>query len=275
MTPRTDWHPDATSLQAYVDGEAGAALSASTEAHLLSCRTCRLALAPAIAPARLALVRADLFDRLDRADRPRLERLLLRCGVAEADARVLLAVPSMRRAWWLAVLLALGLALLAAGQDPARADALLVFAPLLPVVATAASYAPRFDSASALMAATPYPSIRLLLLRVGAVAVASTVLAVFACAALPLGVAGTVTWLLPATALVAAVLALSTWLDAAAAAGICSAGWLTAVWTAGDGRARPLAIYDLSGQLASLALLAVAAAVLVRYRHRLDPGSHP
>jgi len=276
MTPRTVWHPDATALQAYVDDEAGAALAASTEAHLLACHTCRLALVPAVTPTRLALVRADLDDRLDAAERPWVERCLRRLGLGEADARVLLAAPSMRRAWWLAVGLALSLGLVAAGQDPAQADALLVFAPLLPVVATAASYAPRFDTALALTAATPYPTMRLLLLRAGAVAVASTALAVVAASALPMGLAGTVSWLLPAVALIVAVLALSTWVDAGVAAGICSAGWLTAVWTAGYGRARPLdplAVYDVSGQLASIALLGVAVVVLVRHRHRLDPGS--
>lgn len=273
MTPCPDWHPDEDLLQSYVDGGAGPVLAASLEAHLLACARCRLALAPSVAPARLALVRAGLDDRVDAAERPRLERLLCRLGVREADARVLLAAPSMRRAWWLAVSLALLSAVLAAGSGAAGTDVLLALAPLLPVITTAASYAPRLDPTLAVTAATPYPAMRLLLLRTVAVAGASTVLALAACAALPVGQVGTLVWLLPAAALTAATLALSTWLDAGAAAGICCAGWLSAVWAFGHREVAPLAVYAEAGQSASAALLAVATVVLIRYRHRLDPGS--
>lgn len=272
MIPRPEWHPGEDALQAYVDGAPGPALAASVEAHLLDCGTCRVALAPAVGPARLAVIKAGLDDRLDAAERPALERLLCRLGVVEADARVMLAAPSMRRAWWLAVFLALAFASLAALQDPARAEMLLVLAPLLPVVTTAVSYAPRLDPVLAMTAATPYPAMRLLLLRAGAVAVASSLLALVASLAVPVGVAGTLVWLLPAAALTAATVALSTWVDAVVAAGTCCAGWLTAVWTVGRGL-DPLAVYDAAGQLVSIAVLLTALGVLALHRHRLDPGS--
>ncbi len=276
MTPGPDWHPAEDLLQRYVDGGAGPVLAASLEAHLLGCAHCRRALAPSVAPARLARVRAGLDDRVDAADRPWLERLLCGLGVREVDARVLLAAPSMRRAWWLAVLLALSFAVLAAGSGEAGSAALLVLAPLLPVLTTAAAYSPGLDPTLAVTAATPYPAMRLLLIRTVGVALASTVVAVAACAALPVELIGTLVWLLPAAALTAATLALSTWLDPGSAAGICCAAWLTAVWAteltvdAGLGR---LAVYDAAGQLVSAAVLATAAAVLVRSRQRLDRGS--
>lgn len=273
MNPRPAWHPDAASLQAYVDGDASLPLAASVEAHVLSCRSCRAALAPAVAPVRLAVIRESLEDRLDLADRSWEERLLRRLGVAEVDARVLLAAPTMRRAWWLAVTLALAFAVLAAWRDPAADDAVLLLAPLLPVAATGAAYLPRLDPALSLTAATPYPAMRLLLLRSGAVASASTLLAVLACAALPIGLAGALVWLLPAVALTAGVLALSNWVDGGVAAAACSAGWLVAAWTAGRSTLDPLAVYDAGGQFASAALLAAAVVVLFRHRHRLDPGS--
>lgn len=273
MNPRPVWHPDAASLQAYVDDDASLPLAASVEAHLLSCRPCRSALAPAVTPVRLALVWDSLEDRLDLVDRSWEERLLRRLGVAEVDARVLLAAPTMRRAWWLAVTLALAVAVLAAWRDPASDDAVLLLAPLLPVVATGAAYLPRLDPALSLTAATPYPAMRLLLLRSGAVATASTLLAVLACAALPIGLAEALVWLLPAVALTAGVLALSSWVDGGVAAAACSAGWLVAVWTAGHRTLDPLAVYDAGGQLASAALLGAAVVVLFRHRHRLDPGS--
>jgi hypothetical protein len=273
MNPRPAWHPDAASLQAYVDDDASLSLAASVEAHVLSCRPCRVALAPAVTPHRLTVLRESLEDRLDLADRSWEERLLRRLGVAEVDARVVLAAPTMRRAWWLAVTLALAFAVLASRRDPAGDDVVLLLAPLLPVVATGAAYLPRLDPALSLTAATPYPAMRLLLLRSGAVASASTVLAVLACALLPIGLSQALVWLLPAVALTAAVLALSSWVDGGVAAAACSAGWLVAVWSAGRGGLDPLAVYDVGGQLASAALLCAAVVVLFRHRHRLDPGS--
>lgn len=273
MNPRPAWHPDAAGLQTYVDGTAGLALAASVEAHVLSCRPCRAALAPAVTQERLAGIRESLEDRLDLAERSWEERLLRRLGVAEVDARVLLAAPTLRRAWWLAVALALTVAVLAAWADPAGDDVVLLLAPLVPVVATGAAYLPRLDPAASLTAATPYPPARLLLLRSGAVATASTLLAVLACAALPIGLADALVWLLPAAAMTTGVLALSSWVDGGVAAAACSGGWLVAAWTVGHRTVEPLAVYGPDGQLASAALLVAALAVLFQHRHRLDPGS--
>jgi len=260
-------------LQSYVDGVVGPELAASVETHVLACASCRGALAPAVEPARLQRIRIGVEDRLDASSRPRPERLLRRLGVAEVDARVLLAAPVLRRAWWLAVVLALGLAVLAAAQDAERGAGLLLVAPMLPVLSTAASYSPRLDPTLSLTAATPYPAMRLLLLRSGSVALAATVLAGTASLTLPGPAEETLRWLLPAVGLTAATLALSTWVDATTAAAACCAGWLTAVWVAAHPLHDPLAIYQLPGQLASAALLVLAVAVLVRHRHRLDPGS--
>lgn len=271
--PRPDWHPDECMLQSYADGAAGSLLAASVETHVLSCGSCRTALVPAVEPARLQAIRAGIEDRLDAGARPRSERLLRRLGVAEVDARVLLAAPVLRRSWWLAVALALGLAVLAAAQEAERGSVLLVLAPLLPVLATAASYAPRLDPTLSLTAATPYPAMRLLLLRSGSVALAATVLAGTASLALPGPAEQTLQWLLPAVGLTAATLALSTWVDATTAAAACCAGWLTAVWMAARPLRDPLAIYDTPGQLGGAALLVLAVAVLIGHRHRLDPGS--
>lgn len=273
MNPRPGWHPDAPSLQAYVDDGASLALTASVEAHVLSCRSCRAALAPAVPPARLAVIREGLEDRLDAADRPWEERVLGRLGVREVDARVVLAAPTMRRAWWLAVTLALTFAVLAAWRSPSSEDAVLLLAPLLPVVATGAAYLPRLDPALPLTTATPYPAVRLLLLRSAAVSTASTVLGALATAALPIGLGQALVWLLPAAALTAGMLALSSWVDSGVAAAACSAGWLVAAWTAGHRELDPLAVYDADGQLASAVLLGAAVVVLFRHRHRLDPGS--
>lgn len=273
MTPKAPWHPDEEALQSYVDGRAGRVLAASLESHVLACAACRTALVPAVAPLRLATVLDRIDDHLDSLARPRVERLLCRLGVGEADARVLLAAPSMRRAWWLAVALALGLAVLGALQEPGRGDGLLVLAPLLPVLATAASYAPRLDPALSLTAATPYPAMRLLLLRSGAVAVVASLLGIMATAALPVGLGAALVWLLPAAALTAAVLALSCYVDAEVAAGACCVAWLTTVWTVAHAGSDLHTVFEAPGLLVALAVLAAAIVVLIRQRHRLDPGS--
>lgn len=273
MTPAPDWHPDERMLQSYVDRAAGPVLAASLESHVLACTVCRRALVPAVDGQRLNRIRAGLQDRMDAAGRPWAERLLCRLGVPESDARVLLAAPVLRRAWWLAVVTALVLAVLASVQDADGGAAFLVLAPLLPVLSTAASYAPRLDPALRLTAATPYPAIRLLLVRCGAVSVAATGLAAAGSLALPGPADEALRWLLPSAGLTAAVLALSNWMDAQLAAGLCSAGWLTAVWLAAQQSADPLAVYDPTGQLTSALLLTAAVAVLIRHRHRLDPGS--
>ena len=267
------WHPEDAALQAYAGGRAEPAPASSVEAHLLSCRACRAALARAVDQDRLGAVRAACEDRLDAAARPWTERALRRVGVGEADARVLLAAPSMRLAWWVAVILSLALAALAGTQHDQRGVTLLVLAPLLPALATAASYSGRLDPTLSLTAATPYSALRLLLLRSGVVAGGATALAVAASAALPYGVTEAGRWLLPAAALTVVVLALSRWVEAAVAAALCCSGWCTAVWLAGREQRDLLSVYERQGQLTSAVVLAVAVALVVRYRDRLDLGS--
>ena len=273
MTTPGSWHPEDAALQAYTDGRAAPAAAASVEAHLVSCPACRAVLARSVDPHRLAGVRAACEDRLDAAARPWSERALRRVGVAEADARVLLAAPAMRRAWWVAVILSLALAALAATQHDQRGVTLLLLAPLLPALSTAASYSAWLDPTLSLTAATPYSALRLLLLRSGVVAGGATALAVAASAALPYGVMEAGRWLLPAAALTVVVLALSRWVEAAVAAGLCCSGWLTAVWLAGREQHDALMVYQRQGQAISAVVLVVALAVVVRFRDRLDLGS--
>ena len=273
MTPPSrDWHLDESSLEAYVDGSGTLALAASAEAHLLSCHTCRAEVAVRVGSRRLTDVRDRLDDALDTSSRPWTERLLLVSGMPESDARVLLASPALRRAWWLALVLVLALGVLHSWQDPRDSDAVLLLAPLLPALATAVSYSPQLDPSLPITAATPYPAMRLLMLRSGAVAGSAIALLSVANAALPYPLHRGLLWLLPAVALSASVVALSRWIDSGVAAGMCAAGWLAVVATIGRTSADHLAVYGGRGQLLSAALLVVAAAVLFVQRHRLDPG---
>lgn len=274
MTTRPGWHPDEAGLQTYVDGCGGRAMTASIEAHLLSCSDCQAAVVPAVGADRLRVLRDRLDDVLDTRSRPWTERLLIRLGMPEADARVLLASPALRRAWWLALILVVALGVVQSWHDRNSSDALLLLAPLLPPLATALSYAPQLDPSLPITAATPYPAMRLLLLRSSAVAGIAIALLAVAGAALPFPLHRGLIWLLPAVALSAAVLALSNWFDSLVAAGICAVGWLAIVWTNGHRGGEHLAVYDEGGQVLSAVLLASALGVLLHNRHRLDPGAH-
>lgn len=270
-SPPMSWHPAEAVLQDYVDGRLGALRAGSVEAHLLACSGCRGALAPAVPAPRLVRVRDALDDRLDRAARPWLERLLRRLGVAEDDARALLAAPSLRRGWWLAVVAAAALGLLAAdGSHPDAA--FLLLAPLVPLGTTALAYAPGLDPAFALVAATPYRTSRLLLARSLAVGVTALLGVALAALALPTRDVTTVVWLLPAVALTLGVLALAPRFGTGPAAAAVSAGWLV---LAGVLERRGLDITWVQGPAAQAvcALMAAASVVAVmRQWTRLDAG---
>lgn len=229
VTPAAGWHPEETALQDYVDGRLPGLSAGSVEAHLMSCPACRHAVRDAVPVPRLTALRDRLDDRLDVVHRPRLERLLTWLGVAEVDARALLAAPNLRRAWWLAVVAAAVLALLVAGSAEHPDAVFLVLAPLLPLSATALAYAPGLDPAFALVSATPYRTARLLLARSLAVGSASMLLVAAVALALPAQRVTAVGWLLPATALTLVVLALAPRLGAAASGAAVGTAWLVLV----------------------------------------------
>lgn len=229
MTPAATWHPAEEVLQDYVDGRLPGLSAGSVEAHLLACPACRLVVRAAVPAPRLAALRDRVEDRLDAVDRPRLERVLSRLGVAETDARALLAAPNLRRAWWLAVVGATALALLVAGSAEHPDSVFLVLAPLLPLSATALAYAPGLDPAFALVSATPYRTVRLLLARSLAVGFASMLLVGAVAVAVPDQRVTAVGWLLPAAALTLVVLALAPRAGTAAAAASVGTGWLLLV----------------------------------------------
>lgn len=229
MTPPDAWHPGEDLLQAYVDGGLPGLSAGSVEAHLLACGTCRAQVGAGVQPDRLTRVRLELDDRLDLLQRPWSERLLIRCGLLEADARALLAAPSLRWAWWLAVAAAAVLGLLVAGDTRDPDAVFLVLAPVVPLAATAAAYAPALDPAFGLVAATPYRTIRLLLARSLAVGATAMVGVAAAALALPARDLTAVVWLLPALALTLLVLAAAPRVGTGMAAGTVGVGWLVLV----------------------------------------------
>lgn len=208
------WHVDTTLLRQYRLGQLGDARVASLELHLTACPPCRsliAAEADAVTEASLARVKESIDDELHAKGVTRLQRALRGMGLGDSDAGVLVATLSLHGSWLAAFALALSFALLAAWTGPERLGVatFLVVAPLVPLLGVALAYGPRVDPTYEISLATSMPTDRIVLLRTVAVTVpALPVLLVFSLL-LPGGLLA-FAWLLPATGLATASLALGT-----------------------------------------------------------------
>lgn len=268
MTPPAPWHPDEAVLQAYVEGQP----SASVEAHLLACDTCRDDVRPGVPAQRLGEIRRGLENRLDALERPRLERALRWLGLAEADVRALLAAPAMRAAWCMSVLASVLLAVLNLrdGRDPG--SVFLLLAPLVPVVTTALAYSPGLDPALPHVTATPYSTTRMLLARSLAVGGTAFLGVGAAALALPDRDLASVAWLLPTVVLTLCALVLSPRLGALNASAVTGAAWVSLVVLLHREGVEVLDLLGLTGQVVCAGLAATALVVLVDQQKRFDGG---
>ncbi len=256
------WHADPGTLRRYADGTLGPAASASLESHLLSCADCRAALAPAAPAIRLEAIWTRIEEAVDTPRRRAVERALILLGVHDHTARLLAATPSLTTPWLLSVTAALAFAVAAAQSTPRGVLLFLAVAPVLPVAGVAAAFGRDTDPTYDVALAAPYPSFRLLLLRTAAVLASTVMLVGIATLLLPAAPGLAVAWLLPALALSAATLALSSRIPAAAAAGVVVALWLGAVFTTVRATGSPYAAFGVVGQTASLALIAISIALI-------------
>jgi Putative zinc-finger len=284
MTANLDWHVDAGTLQAYADDRLDFARAASVETHLTGCRTCRAAIGTGVAAGSPgpATRHADSWDALlDRVDVPRLtvvERALIRCRVPEHTARVL-ASSELTFRWWLAgvgvLVAATALALLSTAA--AGTAAFLLLAPVLPVAGVALAYGAGGEPAYEVAVVAPYSSFRRVLVR--SVAALACWLPVAAALSVPLPDAvHPGMWMLPALALTAVTLAVTSFVDAARAAAGVGVVWLAVNVAA----LRPARRGDLdllldslpqaqaAGQVVLLAALGAALALLVARRARFE-----
>ena len=88
--------------------------------------------------------RAITFE-LDAPLPSRTERALRRVGFSSATARLVAATPALRRSWAAALAAVVFIGLGAAGDDPNNISAMLVLAPLIPVLGVALAYGPSVD----------------------------------------------------------------------------------------------------------------------------------
>jgi hypothetical protein len=270
MTGR--WHLDDALLTGWVDGSIGAVPAASVEQHVVACAQCRDRVRRAVngeqRPELPELERgwAAVRNAVEVPPPSRLERALTACGLSAPDAMLAAAAPALRGAW-LGVVAFVLLFVPAASYADARASGVTLFlliAPLVPVAGVALAYSVEADPALEQEAATPYPKLRLVLLRVAAVLAVTLPMVAVAGVFLPARVS--VLWLLPATGFTAAVLAVSTWTDPARAAIPIAVGWAVAVGAAAE-RGSSVAVLT-GGYLLGYPLLIVGGLVAFIVRTR-------
>lgn len=271
------WHVETELLERYAAGTLPDAAAWSVEAHVVDCETCRSALVEVpgdlggVTDARLDAAWSVVASGTRQLQRGRFERGLVRLGVAEHTARLLLATPAFVRSWLLGVVAALAVTLSLAWAAPGRPLLpFLLVAPLLPVAGIAGAFGPRVDPAYEVAVVAPMSSFRLLLLRTMTVLAVTLGLAGLAAAALPVAGWTLAVWLLPSLAMTATVLAASTrWQPIRAAVVVASVWGAAVIGPALVGAGVPL-VYGAGGQLAAAVLLAGAAAVLIRRRDRFE-----
>ena len=277
MTPNSTWHADQELLGGYVAGTLRRSQAASIETHLTSCASCRAAMVPLTSSVRLARNLAAVVESVDQPRRHRIEAVLVRCGVPEHFARVLMITPSERGPWVFGVLVAMLIAVAAEAFSGASGAmfVLLVAAPLLPLAGVAAAATFRHDPAREVMAAVPTRGFSVFLIRALAVVAPTIVVAIGAALLLPEQGWETVLWLLPSLGLMATTLALSSWLPIRLVAWALGAVWVLAAAIAAQGATAAdlvgsYAAFQPAGQLVLLAVTLVAGAVVAVRRDSFD-----
>lgn len=277
MTHYSTWHADRELLAGYATGTLSRSQAASLESHLTGCSSCRELMVPLAPPDRLARNLATLLDSVDQPRTHRIEAALIRAGVPEHFARVLVVTPSERGPWVVGVLVAL-LVAIAAETFSGSGTALfvsLVAAPLLPLAGVVAATTLRQDPAGEILAAVPTPGFSVFLMRALAV-VAPTIVVAFAVALLlPEHGSEAVLWLLPSFGLMATTVALGSWLPIRVVAWMLGSLWVLAAAVAARG-ATPAdvvgtyAAFRPGGQVALLAITLAAAVVVVLRRDSFE-----
>jgi hypothetical protein len=269
----TGWHLDDDMLRRYVGRADSLAEGASAEQHLLSCEPCRARVGAAASVTGCSVIDfAAVWDRTrDAVEVPRppaFERLLRAAGLPAPEARLVAVASAFRGVWLTGVAAVLAFAAVAAAVGHARGMWLfLAVAPIVPCLVVAAGYDPRLDPALEPELVTPYPALRLVLLRT--IAVLALALPAVLLAGLVVPAEVPFAWLLPAVGFVAVVLAASTWVSPLRAAIAVSAAWLAVVSLLAFRISSPDAVLQAPAQAAFLALAAASFSIFLVRRRRL------
>jgi hypothetical protein len=269
----TGWHLDDDALRRYVERTDSLAEGASAEQHLLACEPCRARVGAAASVTEVSVIDfAAVWDGTrDAVEVPRpsvFERLLRAAGLPAQEARLVAVASAFRGVWLVGVAAVLAFAALGAAFGHARGLWLfLAVAPVVPCLVVASSYDPWMDPALEPELVTPYPVLRLILLRT----IAVLALAVPAVLLFGLVVPGATAfaWLLPAVGFVAVVLAASTWVSPLRAAIAVSTGWLAAVSLLAARSGSADAVLQAPAQAGFLALAAASFSTFLLRRRQL------
>lgn len=222
----TNWHITRELWRAYSAGDLAPERESALEAHLSRCASCRR-------DARLVAgdpepVWQAVHARIDHPRRSLPARLLARLGARDSDVIVIGAVDDLRLPWAIAVGGAVACAFAAALSGVGYLPVFLALAPLVPVMAVTAAF-DATDPLRELTNVTPYPRLRLTLLRTLAT-LAVALPAVLLLGSLVPGLGGSIwLWLLPGLLLTSSTLLLLGRLPARGAAAVSSVSWLLIV----------------------------------------------
>jgi hypothetical protein len=264
----TGWHLDDDTLRRYVERTDSLAEGASAEQHMLTCEQCRARVNAAVDVIDFAAV----WDRTrDFAEVPRpsvFERLLRAAGLPAHEARLVAVASAFRGVWLTGAAAIMAFAALAAALGHARGLWLfLAVAPVVPCLVVASSYDPLMDPALEPELVTPYPALRLVLLRT--IAVLALALPAVLLFGLVIPGGAPFGWLLPAVGFVAVVLAASTWVSPLRSAIAVSSAWLALVSLLATRSGSPDAIIQGRAQAGFLVLAAASFVIFILRRRQL------
>ncbi|MEV8517356.1 zf-HC2 domain-containing protein [Dactylosporangium sp. NPDC051484] len=271
---RESGHYDRALLRRYLGGDIGPVPSASIEAHLMACPSCRATLAELSDPATLRRAWDGVRAQIQRPVLSPPLRALRRLGLTERDAVLLNASQSLRGPWVLASAAVFVFVVAAAWSSSNLATACyLLGAPLVPLLGVVGAFVTG-DSLAELANTTPYSKVRLSLLRTLAVMVTTVPFVVGFGAILP-GIGWlSVAWLGPGLGLTLAALVLLTWWPPRVAGALLCAAWIAVVAVA-FGRHDVVLTVRPHAQLVYVAITCVTAVALaIRIRLARTPGGY-